>query len=70
MTKDTAGIDVGGEVIKKEDILNMMDMVSTPFTLGALNTLSSDDRAGFFEIFASVHNYCSFDQVRKSSLRD
>mmetsp|Transcript_51674 Transcript_51674/g.117673 ORF Transcript_51674/g.117673 Transcript_51674/m.117673 type:complete len:456 (-) Transcript_51674:150-1517(-) len=57
-------MDVGGDVIKKDDLLNMMDINSTPFSVGALNSLESKDRAGFFEVFAAVHNYCTFDESK------
>jgi len=48
------GMDVTGDFVKKQNFLILLDLPSTPFARGALNTMGSGDTCEFFEFFATV----------------
>ena len=61
--KDKA-IDVAADFIEKKDYLVVCDMDITNYTVASLNTLGRDESVEFFELFANVHNFCTFDVPR------
>lgn len=57
-------MDVSAEYIQKRDYLVVCDLEPSPFTVGALNTLGGEESAEFFELFASVHNFNTFNKAK------
>mmetsp|Transcript_10952 Transcript_10952/g.21902 ORF Transcript_10952/g.21902 Transcript_10952/m.21902 type:complete len:492 (+) Transcript_10952:97-1572(+) len=55
-------MDVGSALTSKKEFLNQIDMTPTPFAIGALNTLSLEEKSEFFQFFAAVYHYNIFDQ--------
>lgn len=54
--------DISGDFVSKKNFLHHVDIVETPFSVGALNTLTIDDKVEFFSFFSAVANFNTYDR--------
>ncbi len=55
-TRDST-MDVGSDLLSKQEYLNMIDLPPSPFSVGALNAFHSEDRVLLFVDFINILIY-------------
>jgi hypothetical protein len=56
--------DVSGDFMSKRHFLHHCDIPESPFAVGALNTLSAEDKVEFFTFFSSILNFNTYDRKK------